>query len=160
MCVYCVNVLCVCIYIYIYITYSIYFENIYMYIIYTSCTLTTLHCRKVSFLQCCHMKIFNKIFTKKCEGCTHFCEILYINVIIIQIQHTFIKYIYIYAFSRQFYPKRLTVHSGYTFLSVCVPLELNPQPFALLTQCSPTEPQQHDYIYIKNIKIKLDKSVC
>ncbi len=36
-------------------------------------------------------------------------------------------YIYIYAFSRRFYPKRLTVHSGYT-LSVCVPWELNPQP--------------------------------
>ncbi len=31
------------------------------------------------------------------------------------------SYIYIYAFSRRFYPKRLTVHSGYTFvLSVCV----------------------------------------
>ncbi len=30
-------------------------------------------------------------------------------------------YIYIYAFSRRFYPKRLTVHSSYTFvLSVCV----------------------------------------
>ncbi len=30
-------------------------------------------------------------------------------------------YIYIYAFSRRFYPERLTVHSGYTsFLSVCV----------------------------------------
>ncbi len=28
-------------------------------------------------------------------------------------------FIYIYAFSRHFYPKRLTVHSGYTFLSVC-----------------------------------------
>ncbi len=24
-------------------------------------------------------------------------------------------FIYIYAFSRHFYPKRLTVHSGYTF---------------------------------------------
>ncbi len=31
---------------------------------YTSCTLTTLHCSKVSFLQCCHMKRYNKIFTK------------------------------------------------------------------------------------------------
>ncbi len=30
----------------------------------TSCTLTTLHCSKVSFLQCCHMKIYNKMFTK------------------------------------------------------------------------------------------------
>ncbi len=28
---------------------------------YTSCTLTTC---KVSFLQCCHMKIYNEIFTK------------------------------------------------------------------------------------------------
>ncbi len=39
-------------------------------------------------------------------------------------------YIYIYAFSRRFYPKRLTVHSGYTyfFVSTCVHLESNPQP--------------------------------
>ncbi len=36
-------------------------------------------------------------------------------------------YIYIYAFSRRFYPKQLTVHSGYTFIvSMCVPWELNP----------------------------------
>ncbi len=34
---------------------------------------------------------------------------------------TYGMYIYIYVFSRCFYPKRLTVHSGYTFfLSVCV----------------------------------------
>ncbi len=26
---------------------------------------------------------------------------------------------------------------------MCVPWELNPQPFALLTQCSTTEPQEH-----------------
>ncbi len=33
-------------------------------------------------------------------------------------------YIYIYSFSRHFYPKRLTVHSGYTFfVSMCVPWE-------------------------------------
>ncbi len=31
---------------------------------YASCTLTTLHLSKVSFLQCCHMKRYNKIFTK------------------------------------------------------------------------------------------------
>ncbi len=56
-------------------------------------------------------------------------------------------YIYIYAFSRRFYPKRLTVHSGYTcFITMCVPWESNPQPFALLTQCSTTEPQEH-YLY-------------
>ncbi len=53
-------------------------------------------------------------------------------------------YVYIYAFSRCFYPKRLTVHSGYTFcFSMCVPWESNPQPFALLTQSSATEPQEH-----------------
>ncbi len=53
-------------------------------------------------------------------------------------------YIYIYAFSRRFYPKRLTVHSGYTFfVSMCVPWEFNPQPFELLTQYSTTEPQEH-----------------
>ncbi len=41
--------------------------------------------------------------------------------------------------------KQLTVHSGYTFfVSMCVPWELNPQPFALLTQCSTTEPQERN----------------
>ncbi len=29
------------------------------------------------------------------------------------------------------------------FISMCVPWELNPQSFALLTQCSTTEPQEH-----------------
>ncbi len=35
------------------------------------------------------------------------------------------------------------------FISMCVPWELNPRPFALLTQCSTTEPQEHyaPYIY-------------
>ncbi len=41
-----------------------YFEGTANIHCYTSCTLTTLHCSKVSFLQCCHMKRFNKIFTK------------------------------------------------------------------------------------------------
>ncbi len=50
-------------------------------------------------------------------------------------------YIYIYAFSRRFYPKRLTITFRlYIFISMCVPWESNPQPFALLTQCSTTEP--------------------
>ncbi len=40
--------------------------------------------------------------------------------------------------------------SGYTFLSVCVPWELNPQPFALLTQCSTTEPQEHMKRLVQN----------
>ncbi len=60
---------------------------------------------------------------------------------------------YIYAFSRCFYPKQLTVYSGYIlaiyckiffyFISMCVSWESNPQPFALLTQCSTTETQEH-----------------
>ncbi len=52
-------------------------------------------------------------------------------------------YIYIYAFSRRFYPKRLTIAFRlYIFISMCVPWESNPQPFALLTQCSTTEPHR------------------
>ncbi len=39
-------------------------------------------------------------------------------------------YIYIYAFSRRFYPKRLTIAFRlYIFSSMCVPWESNPQPF-------------------------------
>ncbi len=46
---------------------------------------------------------------------------------------------YIYAFSRRLYPKRLTVHSGYTFsVSLCVPWELNPQCF-----CTPNAMLYH-----------------
>ncbi len=70
------------------------------------------------------------------------------------------KLIYIYAFSRHFYPKRVTVHSGYNyifFLSMCVPWELNPQPFALLTQCSTTEPQEHFYLLFE---LKCVLAVC
>ncbi len=52
-------------------------------------------------------------------------------------------YIYIYAFSRRFYPKRLTIAFRlYIFISTCVPWESNPQPFAQLTQCSTTEPHR------------------
>ncbi len=45
---------------------------------------------------------------------------------------------YIYAFSRRFYPKRLTVHSGYTFFfcQYMCSLGIEPTTFALLTQCS------------------------
>ncbi len=49
-----------------------------------------------------------------------------------------------YAFSRRFIQRDLQLHSSYTFfISTCVPWESNPQPFALLTQCSTTEPQVH-----------------
>ncbi len=36
----------------------------------------------------------------------------------------------------------------FMIMSMCVPWELNPQPFALLKQCPTTEPQEHTvYIY-------------
>ncbi len=61
-------------------------------------------------------------------------------------------YIYIYAFSRCFYPKRLTIAFRlYIFVSMCVPWESNPQPFALLTQCSTTEPHRNTYTYIYSV---------
>ncbi len=41
-----------------------YFEGTANLHCYTSCTLTDLHCSKVSFLQCYHMKRYNKIFIK------------------------------------------------------------------------------------------------
>ncbi len=57
-------------------------------------------------------------------------------------------YIYIYAFSRRFYPKRLTIAFRlYIFISMCVPWESNPQPFALLTQCSTTEPHRNTFAW-------------
>ncbi len=54
-------------------------------------------------------------------------------------------YIYIYAFSRRFYTKWLTVHSRFNyFFPVCVfSGNWTHNLFALLTQCSTTEPQEH-----------------
>ncbi len=51
--------------------------------------------------------------------------------------------IHVITFIRRFYPKRLTIAFRlYIFISMCVPWESNPQPFALLTQCSTTEPHR------------------
>ncbi len=61
----------------------------------------------------------------------------------------YIIYIYIYAFSSRFYPKRLTIAFRlHIFISMCVPWESNPQPFTLLTQCSTTEPHRIIYYII------------
>ncbi len=58
-----------------------------------------------------------------------------------------LKYIYITFMHLADAFKRLAVHSGYTFffISMCIPWELNPQPFELLMQCSTTEPQEQVY---------------
>ncbi len=53
-----------------------------------------------------------------------------------------VDHIYIHAFSKRLYPKRLSAFRLHIFCQ-CVPWELNPLPFALLTQCSTTEPQDH-----------------
>ncbi len=47
-------------------------------------------------------------------------------------------YIYIYAFSRRFYPKRLTLHSSYsfTFYQLLLSLGVEPMILALLAPCS------------------------
>ncbi len=46
----------------------------------------------------------------------------------------------------------LQLHSGYTFLiSICVPWESNPQPFALLMQCH-WNTQEHGKL-IQNLRI-------
>ncbi len=39
-------------------------------------------------------------------------------------------------------------HCFVFFITMCVPWELNPQPFALQTQCSTTEPQEHGGIWL------------
>ncbi len=51
-------------------------ENVHCY---TSCTLTTLHCSKVSFSCLVTWKDIIK-YLQKCEGCTHFCEILCVYI--------------------------------------------------------------------------------
>ncbi len=66
-------------------------------------------------------------------------------------------YIYIYTFSRHFYPKRLTIAFRlYIFISTCVPWESNPQPFAQLTQCSTTEPHRNTPGATSHIPYKLN----
>ncbi len=66
-------------------------------------------------------------------------------------------YIYINAFSRCFYPKRIVFRLN-IFVNMCVPWELNPQPFALLMQCSTTEPQEY-YMYAY-MHVSVCVSVC
>ncbi len=47
-------------------------------------------------------------------------------------------YIYIYAFSRRFYPKQLTLHLSYsfTFYQLLLSLGIEPMILALLAPCS------------------------
>ncbi len=68
-----------------------YFEGTANLHCYTSCTLTTLHCSKVSFLQCCHMKRYNKIFTTMWGVYSLLWDTVYIYI-----------YIYIYIHTKKY----------------------------------------------------------
>ncbi len=61
-------------------------------------------------------------------------------------------YIYIYAFSRRFYPKQYNTFRLYIFCQYVCTLGIEPTTFALLTQCSTTEPQEHTVLRTHNIK--------
>ncbi len=93
--------------------------------------------------------LFYSIF----KNVTKFPEFrLYVTHVI----HTYndLNAFYMYAFIRCFYPKWLKVHSGYTFFHqyvMCVPWKLIPKPFALLTQCSTTEPQEYQSFTMRMI---------
>ncbi len=57
--------------------------------------------------------------------------------------HTHITF-NIYAFSRRFYPKRL-IQVIHLYCQYVCSLGIEPTTFALLTQCSTTEPQEHTH---------------
>ncbi len=80
-----------------------------------------------------HSEIMFSLFNKSI-----FCQILHLQICSL-ISFTFMH------LCRHFYPKRLTVHSGYTFIVSMCSLGIEPTTFALLTQCSTTEPQEHTH---------------
>ncbi len=91
---------------YIYITYHIYIY-IYIYIYSPSNGFKNTMGHKFLCFWKCHLLTNNS-----CHRSISICNI----------------YIYIYAFSRRFYPKRLTLHSSYSFyifVSSCFPWESN-----------------------------------
>ncbi len=49
----------------------------------------------------------------------------------------------------------LQLQSGYTFSLVCVSWESNPQPFALLTQCSTTELHRNLFSSVEGVLCNL-----
>ncbi len=76
-----------------------YFEGTANIHCYTSCALTTLHCSKVTFLQCCHMKNYNPIFTNMwgvyslLRYCVCVCVYIYIYIYIYKTTIPFIMFL-------------------------------------------------------------------
>ncbi len=61
--------------------------------------------------------------------------------------------IYIITFTWRFYLKRLIQAIQFYFIGMYVPWELSPQLFALLKQCSTTEPQKHTHTHIRGVNV-------
>ncbi len=76
--------------------------------------------------------IFNSVHS-------HFRQILMHTFLTKDCVLTLITYIYQTLLSKATYSAFRLLHF---IVSMCVPWELNPQPFVLLTQCSTTEPQE------------------
>ncbi len=77
--------------------------------------------------------------------CCYFYPVLLVCVIHKRefIMHSIIRFTFTFMHLADAFIQSDLVHSGYTyFISMCVPWELNPQPFSLLMQCSTTEPQE------------------
>ncbi len=53
----------------------------------------------------------------------------------------------------------LQLHCLYIFISMCVPWESNPQPFALLTQCPTTEPHRNTKVNFLLVYFLLEHSL-
>ncbi len=105
-----------------------YFEGTANLHCYTSCTLTTLHCSKVSFLQCCHMKRYNKIFTKMWGVYSLLLDTVYIRLQITFID-TFIcmsvyTYICIYTHTYIFIRLHFHMQDSYAFNKLILKLIL------------------------------------
>ncbi len=76
--------------------------------------------------------------------------------------HSIIRFTFTFMHLADAFIQSDLVHSGYTyFISMCVPWELNPQPFSLLMQCSTTEPQEQmadfetEYVFCKDKRLVL-----
>ncbi len=68
------------------------------------------------------------------------------DLVSVSYRHTAVSFFFMHL-ADAFIQSDLQLHSGYTFSLVCVFWESNPQPFALLTQCSTTEPHRNTWLH-------------